>query len=956
MSPDGLLLDINDSGEKVLNIEKSKFVGRYNFFHDRILKSQKFEEMVQNILQTGTFQEGNIRFRRYEKGRDASLSGDDALFLSGVIHPVLDRSGNVRYLVGQFIDKTEQKSLSPEKYMTIAEYAYDWEEWIRPDGSYEYLSPSFKRITGYEPTELLQDPELLLRICCEEDRSLLRSQIREAFDNKGTLRDFEFRIHHRDGALLWIHHSSQPVYSEQGKYLGQRASNRDITRRKNMELKLRSLTEMNSRLSTDYAKNIKSILEDIPSLIPGRCLIFAPGRDSDQDGIIWYDDAYSCRDGRELISFWKHYHAGYLTLKTDKADVYRDEFQDTSHSCLENAGIGSFIFYNFYMGTLVRGSLCILHEPGFVFSDFDQYLLSTVGQILDTQMQKEDLFDVLTRQQADLEKRSADIELIKSLNEAGNTCQNFGEIIQFLYNYTTKSFNSYGYIFLPVDRDKETIAFNDEILRDLTRKKNRITGRESSPKIYSFVDDPLLKSYFEHPEQRLMVDGSPAMEHFRSIFSEVIGTRSLFDEMKECLIVPVLSDKQILGVLCLPEKERVRKTDEIRLGSVALALVPIFEKFSAAERLRKSELQYRGLVEQSNDGIVILQDEIIHFANPKMGDILLLENNGLVGRNFLDFVNEEEREKFRKRHHNRLNGGYEPAIYDMVLVRTNGERIPVEINSSVSQSLHGRPASLTIVRDTRERKKAEDARTNFLIQQEKLRSMNIMAASIAHNFNNALQSILGGMEIAMQTMGDDSPAYKILKLSESSAREARELGQLMLTYVGYTQGRFDEIELNGVLQSEADKFHSEQQNIEISIRLHSRKIRIRADEKQLRQVIRQLLNNSLEALAGISKKRIEISTAVIRSDFQMVKHNFMEEKSEYSAVIKIFDNGEGMDASVLERVFDPYFSTRFAGRGLGLAVVQGIMRSHKGAIHISSEMNNGTEVKLYFSYNFETEA
>jgi PAS domain S-box-containing protein len=131
---------------------------------------------------------------------------------------------------------------SEERYRTVAEFTYDWEYWISPDGTFIYVSPSCERITGHPATEFVSDPGLLERITHPEDRATVSRHAREELDT-GEVGPIDFRIITRSGEVRWINHVCQTVYGEDGNWLGRRASNREITERVRAENALRDHME-----------------------------------------------------------------------------------------------------------------------------------------------------------------------------------------------------------------------------------------------------------------------------------------------------------------------------------------------------------------------------------------------------------------------------------------------------------------------------------------------------------------------------------------------------------------------------------------------------------------------------------------------------------------------------------------------------------------------------------------
>ncbi len=133
---------------------------------------------------------------------------------------------------------------SETKYRIVADGTYDFEFWVDPQGQFVYASPSSKRITGYDAKDFINDPELQRRVVHPDDLTILDCHI-EDVEKKHKASEIEFRIIHADGSIRWISHACQPVFSDEGEYLGVRGSNRDITKRKRLEEEIRrSRSEM----------------------------------------------------------------------------------------------------------------------------------------------------------------------------------------------------------------------------------------------------------------------------------------------------------------------------------------------------------------------------------------------------------------------------------------------------------------------------------------------------------------------------------------------------------------------------------------------------------------------------------------------------------------------------------------------------------------------------------------
>jgi len=161
------------------------------------------------------------------------------------------------------LSRTVEKLAEAEaRYRTVADFTYDWEYWTRLDGSMEYVSPSCKRISGYTAKEFMEEPRLYREIVVPEDREIWDRHYFES--RKGPeARELQFRIRHKNGKIRWIEHACIPVKGDAGELLGFRASNRDITRRKDGEIKLQRAYAEIKTLKTQLEADRTYLREEI---------------------------------------------------------------------------------------------------------------------------------------------------------------------------------------------------------------------------------------------------------------------------------------------------------------------------------------------------------------------------------------------------------------------------------------------------------------------------------------------------------------------------------------------------------------------------------------------------------------------------------------------------------------------------------------------------------------------
>ncbi len=258
-----------------------------------------------------------------------------------------------------------------------------------------------------------------------------------------------------------------------------------------------------------------------------------------------------------------------------------------------------------------------------------------------------------------------------------------------------------------------------------------------------------------------------------------------------------------------------------------------------------------------------------------------------------------------------------------------------------------------IFEDITERKAVEEQRINLdrqLQQTQKLESLGVLAGGIAHDFNNILMVITGNADLALMDIPEQSPAGSKIENIKKASFRAADLCKQMLAYSG--KGRFLVVPINL-----SDLINDMKNMLEISV---SKKVSLRyylskdlpsinADVAQIQQIILNLVINSSEALDE-KKGNIVISTSEIEYDSQddSATLSYGEIKDVSCVCLDITDDGCGMDKETVDKIFDPFYTTKFTGRGLGLAAVQGIVRGHNGAIKIFSELDKGTTFKIFF--------
>jgi signal transduction histidine kinase/CheY-like chemotaxis protein len=261
-----------------------------------------------------------------------------------------------------------------------------------------------------------------------------------------------------------------------------------------------------------------------------------------------------------------------------------------------------------------------------------------------------------------------------------------------------------------------------------------------------------------------------------------------------------------------------------------------------------------------------------------------------------------------------------------------------------------------ILRDITERKQMEAEREKLEAQNrqsQKVESLSRMAGAIAHHFNNKLTTVMGYLELTLMnsTLPLDRETVRNLSHAMEAAHQAAEMSRTMLTYLGQTPERQEPLDLAEVCARNLPILRT---FISTAVTLETDWPTpgpiINANATRVQQLLTNLVSNAGEAIGdGPGAIRLTVKT-VSPSDIPAANRfpaDWQPQDKAY-ACLEITDTGSGIDRQNIEKLFDPFFSTKFTGRGLGLPVVLGIVRSHAGAVTVESKSGRGSTFRLFF--------
>jgi PAS domain S-box-containing protein len=256
-----------------------------------------------------------------------------------------------------------------------------------------------------------------------------------------------------------------------------------------------------------------------------------------------------------------------------------------------------------------------------------------------------------------------------------------------------------------------------------------------------------------------------------------------------------------------------------------------------------------------------------------------------------------------------------------------------------------------VIRDITTQIEAKEQKADMerrMAHVQRLESLGVLAGGIAHDFNNLLSAILGNAELMQLKLAAESGVEKEIGSITVSCERAADLCRQMLAYSGQGKTIVEAVNISDLVEETAqllDVFVSK--NTTVNMQLDPKLPAVEADRTQLQQIVMNLITNAAEAI-GDESGRISISTACIEAKEHDLRSEFIEElpKSGRYVCLDVKDTGCGMDKATMQRMFDPFFSTKFTGRGLGMSAVLGIVRSHLGSIRISSRPGGGTSIRI----------
>ncbi|HNP60959.1 MAG TPA: ATP-binding protein [Nitrospirales bacterium] len=373
--------------------------------------------------------------------------------------------------------------------------------------------------------------------------------------------------------------------------------------------------------------------------------------------------------------------------------------------------------------------------------------------------------------------------------------------------------------------------------------------------------------------------------------------------------------------------------------------------------LQKSEARYRMVVEKISDVIWVMDLEGSKFSyiSPSLERLLGYSGHTLdtISPDTIlmpaSMVTLKEAIKQERAHHE--SHPHEPNRSFLLVLEHqhhNGSSAWAEVRGSLLLDKHNRPIGITgVTRDVTERKKTEEEKQRLeaqLLRSQKLESVGNLAGGIAHDFNNFLTTILGNITLTKQILPSSKQPQAYLERAERAALHAKHLTHQLLTFSKGGDPIKQTVDLHELIKESSDLALSGS-SLLCQTWADPNLWTIEADPGQINQVLQNLLMNAIHAMPQggsitIRAENLQLSDPDIRSPLPLLTGPYVK--------VTITDEGIGIAEDHLPKIFEPYFTTKSAGQGLGLASTYAIMKKHAGHVAVESQVGRGTTFTLYF--------
>ena len=387
------------------------------------------------------------------------------------------------------------------------------------------------------------------------------------------------------------------------------------------------------------------------------------------------------------------------------------------------------------------------------------------------------------------------------------------------------------------------------------------------------------------------------------------------------------------------------------------SLVDITSRIEAEEALRRNEEKYRSIIENIEEGYFEIDLKgNLSFFNNSLCKVTGYTPEELRGINYKEYSNQQVSENMFNIFNQIFRTKKPTMVADFEIITKDGNPLQIDLSAAPIKDDNDEVIGFRgLMRDVTERNRAELERRKLekkLQQAQKMKAIGTLAGGVAHDLNNILSGIVSYPDLILMDLPNDSPLIEPLKTIRESGKKAAAIVQDLLTLARRGVSVSDVVNLNDLIYEYLNspqflKLQSYHSYVKVESHLDSALLNVMGSPVHLSKTVMNLISNAAEAMPNGGT--IEILTKNKYIDFPIEGYDDVEE-GDY-IVLTVADSGIGIAADDINRIFEPFYTKKVMGRsgtGLGMAVVWGTVKDHKGYIHIKSDEGKGTTIKLYF--------
>jgi PAS domain S-box-containing protein len=791
------------------------------------------------------------------------------------------------------------------------------------------------RILGLEPGEIAPSYEAFLGFIHPDDREAAKRSAEEAIKN-GTPYDIEFRIVRRDGVERLLRSRAEVIYGADGVPALMRGTGQDVTDRRAAEAALQSSEEQ-----------YKTLVANILGVVY-RCL-------NDTDWSTIYMSDYI----EELSGFPV---SDFLGKVRSYASIIHPDDKEHVDAAVQAGVCKKEPYVIEYRIIHKGGGLRHVYEKGIGVFNTDgelQWLDGAIYDITEQKIAEEALADYREHLEELIETRTMALQLeITSRIEAEKSLTCSKDLLNALGHAQAQFI---------AETDPVNI-FNDllDSLLSLTGSEYGFIGRilhdaQGEPYIKNFAttniawDSATEEFYEKYAKEGLeftnmntlfgavVLTGEPVIANDPKSDERARGIPAGHPPLNAFLGLPFYSGDKMIGMVGLSNRK----------GGYDSAIVDFLKPFTstcaniiegynsslkqahAEVALKESEKRYRHLFENMKDAAFLAEvDTGIIIGTNRAAELMLgRTREEIIGLHQSELHPKEHTKEYSELFNRHKYPGTE-SHHELKVIRADGSIVLVDISASTF-SIGENRLVLGIFHDITVRTQME----REIQKGQKLESLGLLAGGIAHDFNNLLTAIMGNVSFSLHFLKKKDKLYNRLIEAEKATMRARDLTKQLITFSKGGTPITETIEIGEMIEESAS-FALRGSNVKYALTIAPGTSAIEADPGQINQVLNNLIINADQSMPEGGTISISAKSIDLGGDFAPLP------KGRY-VQISVTDQGAGIPGKHLPKIFDPYFSTKQKGSGLGLASTYSIVEKHLGHIGVESEVGVGTTFTVY---------